>query len=431
MTPYLIDGLQQLGYQTLVLGAAVALLLVLRRPLRCCWGARFVYAVWILVPLLMLAAIMPSSPPGRQIRAEVLARLSPALPPAPAPAPAPARVQPAWPWWLAGLWVVGVLMTALRFLLLQRRYLRGLQPAGPHCLRGTAGSAPALVGLWRARLAVPADFETRFGPQQQLLVLAHEQVHRQRADNLWNAIAAGLCVLHWFNPLAWLAAQRMRADQELACDAAVMTLYPGQEAVYGRALMKAQATPGGLHAPLPWSTWSSVHPLVERIDMLKHHRRFNRYPRAGLALLCLLAFAGIGTVHALQGGSVDKPVFYDLQMDLSFTDAQSLTLQSQPRVVTEAGKPAKIILGGTPQKPGPVVIEVTPRESGDGAVSIAAEIKMKRADQLETVSRPRLITGDGERALISIETRDASVRESLRLYITPRRTEVLGPSARP
>src|SRR5690606_33672272 len=59
--------------------------------------------------------------------------------------------------------------------------------------------------------------------KQLSLVLLHELVHIQRRDILCNWLAYGITLLHWFNPLIWLASKRMKADMEMACDAKVLS----------------------------------------------------------------------------------------------------------------------------------------------------------------------------------------------------------------
>jgi len=256
--------------QTLVLSLALPLLLLLRPWLRRWGGAGLAYAAWALLPLLMVAASVPGSAPAQALAAAVwAAETGPAVMPRLGDLALPRVQNLAVPGFVLLLWAAGVLAGLWRLAVLHARCVRGLRPAanGSH-LWAPAGSGPALVGWLRPQLVLPLDFQDRFTPQQQVLVRCHEAVHQQRGDNTWNLLATGLCLLHWFNPLAWWALRCMRADQELACDAAVMAHHPGRQADYGHALLQAQGA--ALPAGLPWASWPSHHPLTERIAMPVH-----------------------------------------------------------------------------------------------------------------------------------------------------------------
>lgn len=54
------------------------------------------------------------------------------------------------------------------------------------------------------------------------LALIHEMVHHKQKDNIIRFIENILCVIYWFNPLVWLAAEAARNDAELACDSIVL-----------------------------------------------------------------------------------------------------------------------------------------------------------------------------------------------------------------
>jgi hypothetical protein len=271
---------------------------------------------------------------------------------------------------------------------------------------------------------LPADFSQRFDAEQQRLVLAHEDVHRQRRDNHWNLLAALLCLLHWFNPLAWLALRRMRADQELACDARVIAEHPGSEHAYGRALLLAQGSQ--FATGLPWASWQSTHPLIERIEMLKQHSGPAARRQFGLALLGLIAVAGAGTVHALRADAgadaAPQAASIELRMEIATTESHggtTRTQRSQPTIRVHAGKPAQVILNGSPDKPTPdqVSIEVIAEDIGDGKVKISADLK--KGDPLVSFSKPRIITKDGTKALIEVGRDDPGGKEMLSIAITP------------
>lgn len=249
--------LKLLAQQTLLLSLAVLALLLLRPLLRRWGGAGAVLAGWSAVPAVLLSPWLPAlrsnpEPLQWQVRTEALL----AAPLQALPAPAAAGV--AWGPVLLGLWLAGAGLLALALVWQQRRYLR----QGP---RLPAGSSPAWVGLWRGRLWLPLDYRQRFAPEERRMIRAHERAHAQRGDNAWTLLATAVWLLHWFNPLAWWALRRLRADQELAADAQVLRRHPNQLAIYLRTLAKAEAGEAPRLAMSPFAP----HPLIERIRWMK------------------------------------------------------------------------------------------------------------------------------------------------------------------
>jgi Tol biopolymer transport system component len=74
--------------------------------------------------------------------------------------------------------------------------------------------------------------------EEMRYVFLHELAHLKRRDIYLGWLTSLLQILHWFNPLVWLAFHRMRTDRELACDALVLT-QTGQERSheYGGAIV--------------------------------------------------------------------------------------------------------------------------------------------------------------------------------------------------
>lgn len=280
---------------TLASSAAIVLVLALRKPMRKAFGTQLAYASWWLVPVSWLALLLPA-------RVEVLS--------APVRAvtigqPVAALAAPAQDWTLLWLtaWALGSLATAAWLWSRQRRFERSLGKlevldANANVLRAqSCAGLPALVGLLRPRIVLPADHASRYDSEQQALLLAHESSHRHGGDAWVNAVVALVRILFWCNPLVHLAESRLRHDQELACDARVLAAYPQSRRRYADAMFDAalalQAAPMACH-------WGKTHPLKERIMLLNHERPVLRKRVAGMVLLAGAAGATAFGVWAAQ-----------------------------------------------------------------------------------------------------------------------------------
>jgi cell division protein FtsI (penicillin-binding protein 3) len=81
--------------------------------------------------------------------------------------------------------------------------------------------APAVCGVLAPVVLVPRAAE-RWDEQRRHHVLLHEVAHVRRRDGLVQVVADLAVALHWFDPLAWLCARRLRVERELAADDAAL-----------------------------------------------------------------------------------------------------------------------------------------------------------------------------------------------------------------
>ncbi|WP_233369881.1 M56 family metallopeptidase [Pelomonas cellulosilytica] len=291
----LLDALWR-AHAGLTLGLlAVALL---RRPWRRLAGAQAACALWLLPPWLALATLLPAAglpaltlPPVSIAAPSGLAALS--LPPGD------------WRALAEALWAAGMLVVIVLHGLTHHRYRRRLQSRGAAGWLAPAGDSPGLLGAWRPRLVLPADFAQRFAADERRWIVAHEATHARRLDNAARLAAAALASLAWFNPLAWWALHALRQDQELACDATVMQRFPGSWRRYGLALLKLDGATG---LPPTAAAWQAHHPLKERIMWLKN----NAAPRAGTrqaarAMLALGALLGLVAMQTISSAADAAP----------------------------------------------------------------------------------------------------------------------------
>jgi beta-lactamase regulating signal transducer with metallopeptidase domain len=260
---------------TISSSAAILAVALMRQLVRRIGGARVAYALWLLVPASMLAYVLPQ-PPIVQPVESLLSRIAPTVP---ASASFARAFEPDRIYVELGLsvWGMGVLLMLALTVRRHERFIHSLSIDGLEVdgvRRSAALTGPVLVGLWRPRIVVPLDFESRYDADEQAWVLAHERAHRRRGDLIVNLLAALLLCCFWFNPFVYWAAVRLRVDQELACDEAVLEESGadgglGVRARYARALLKTQLAADFTPFASIGCHWQSVHPLRERIAMLK------------------------------------------------------------------------------------------------------------------------------------------------------------------
>ena len=202
-----------------------------------------------------------------------------------------------------GLWAVANLRRRSRPVLddSAHRILRQLREEmgcrGPVDLMESSGlGAPAVAGwLWPAVL-LPADWREWTEPELRA-ALAHEIAHVRRSDYLLGLMARLGLALHFYHPLLYWLAGRLRLQQELAADALAAPSAGGRDAylmgLARLALRLSDRRPAGW----PANPLFSRGTLMRRIRMLKtKDGGFTRpTPRWGRALVgAVLAAAAVG-----------------------------------------------------------------------------------------------------------------------------------------
>lgn len=291
----------------------IALVLLIRGPVRRSFGAPVAYALWSL-PLLRL--VLPPLPdavreqvaapisgtltsPIAQVGQQVTVLIVPAAGDAAAPSLLTLGSSLASLWGLGAAAFIGWHMLA--YYRFRRRLLSGAgivdRIDGVTIIESAAATGPLAFGVLRRFVAFPRDFAARYDADEQRLALAHELGHHARGDLVANWFALAVLALHWFNPLAWYAFRAFRADQEMANDARVLDqLGASARHAYACAIVKA-AHGGAIAAACHLHT---VDDLKGRLRMLGMNR-ISR-PRTLIGLAAVFA-TGAGALGLTASGT--------------------------------------------------------------------------------------------------------------------------------
>lgn len=82
---------------------------------------------------------------------------------------------------------------------------------------------PMTWGVVRPQILFPNSVES-WAEERKRIVIAHELAHVHRLDWLFQTFARIACAVYWFNPLFWIASNRLYQESEQACDDAVINL---------------------------------------------------------------------------------------------------------------------------------------------------------------------------------------------------------------
>lgn len=168
-------------------------------------------------------------------------------------------------------------------------------------------SGPVLSGIFRPILLIPEGFHSQFSVRQQQLMISHELVHFHRGDNFYNLFALLFVAVFWFNPLTWLAYRAFRRSQELACDVAVLKQSTTEDQIsYSKALV--QCAERSLHSFSIYSPYGEKNTMFKRIANIKTPAKI-KPALIGLSIaLSSTLLAGVALANlAKTSHSVDKP----------------------------------------------------------------------------------------------------------------------------
>ncbi|WOO35267.1 M56 family metallopeptidase [Anaerocolumna sp. AGMB13020] len=225
--------------------------------------------------------------------------------------------------WLIGLAILGLflLITNLRFSIRLRNDRCMTDIYGYSLPVYTSGmlETPCLYGLFHPAIYVTQ--EVKEDEQTLRHVLEHEATHYRHRDHIW-AILRGVCLLlHWYNPLVWIAASLSMRDAELACDEGTIKRI-GEESRgdYGRSLVGLTCKKRSVHTFLITATTmtGSKKGIQERIILIAKKPKTALYTLVAVILVVVVAVGG--TFTGAKGADTSSTYMEDAPSSTDFTD---------------------------------------------------------------------------------------------------------------
>ena len=251
---------------------AVAIAASLMMPVLATVAPQWTIAV-LPTPAATVDAPQAAAPVVAEVVADPVFEPLPAITPDESARPEPAQARASRLSTPAAIWLLGVLLVLARLAFgtvrvwwiarratpatvwapLGQRLAQSLGIQRPVTfLSGDEDAMPMACGLVRARVLLPAEAD-EWPLERQRVVLLHELAHVKRRDCLTQMLAHLACATYWFNPLVWLAAQRLRAERERACDDLVLAAGTRGSDYADHLLDIARSLRSGA-----WPTWSAV-----------------------------------------------------------------------------------------------------------------------------------------------------------------------------
>lgn len=268
--------------QQLVLSCSLILLLLIERFFIKQLNARFSYALWLLIPIVLVVNNLPSEfKPHTEF---VLTKYTVTFT---EQGPDQFNLQFSWFLWLLGL--VSTLLVSLmahkQRIVYQHTQLTFSLQAPIEIVTSAQVASPLLIGFLKPKLVLPANYESLYTQQQLAMIIEHELCHYHRKDTLFNLLAVSILCLFWFNPLVWMGYQSYRRMQELACDETVLhNKSSEQRLAYGKAMLLS--IENNQHQLYAYTHYTEKRTMLNRLNFIK--TRSTHKPLLQIALLTLV-----------------------------------------------------------------------------------------------------------------------------------------------
>lgn len=175
--------------------------------------------------------------------------------------------------------------------------------------------SPCILGFIRPKIYLP-HYVLELDEDMISHILLHELMHYKRKDLYLNFICWIILLLHWFNPLVWIALKKLKTYREYGCDCFVLQILGEEKNVdYGMTIINLSKIVTNKRNIQLGLGFERNNLIKGRIEMIKSFKNDSYKISAKAALGCLVAAVVVCTngitVNALDVNSVSSQNTYN------------------------------------------------------------------------------------------------------------------------
>ena len=170
--------------------------------------------------------------------------------------------------------------------------------------------SPCILGVIKPKIYIPEYVLSTSDSNALSHIFLHELIHYKRKDLVYNFLGIIALSIHWFNPIAWFAINKMKICREFACDAGVLEVIGEKETVeYGMTLINLSKVFSNKNKYSGIAIYFETNNQIKgRIKMIKEFKK-GSYKISRMAVLsCIVATTVVltngVTVRALDSNNI-------------------------------------------------------------------------------------------------------------------------------
>ena len=206
------------------------------------------------------------------------------------------------------------------------------------------------TGFMQTKIYLP----THLSKEERNVILAHERIHLRRLDPLVKGLFFVALMIHWFNPMVWVAFYLMIRDMEMSCDEAVLRETMGA-AEYSEVLLKMASkdntlNKSSLFRPLAFGESN----VASRIKNVLHFDQISFRGKLLLTATCMVMLIACSCNPASKGTDLRIRIqYYWNQLTAGYQDTLDMLWNNRTPYVGDNSAIGKLLGALTvPQEPG-------------------------------------------------------------------------------